>query len=411
MIQKLLTNRLFVIIALVLLVGGVTYGAFLLFHNTGDLNEKARGIYAAQRAANRAKKPAPRRGPTTTSTAILTPAATPLPSSGSILPAADTKPATNDNDLNVAPPNPKFAKEKAAVEDVPGVVAASAEHEKPSTAISPDLPPVVLPPVPDSLVNQRLPEMTSGTVTSPTVTTIEIDPQRYLFNNQSPQATAGAAIVKLGETNVPDVSIRNFAPRGEWIEVALMHNATSNPNGDIDVMAAVWEPFYFQGRKLLDVGDKLLGTATKGKFRDRLLVKFDMVVFKDGRSMKIDAVAQDTDGTLGIRGFMVGDRLLQSMSSILLDAAAGFTNTFKDRLTNNTMNYTGSSITTTTSELETQDAKNGGINAGQKALETVAALVAQDIQDNAPYLLVLAGTRCRAYLKASIDTSTREYSK
>ena len=210
----------------------------------------------------------------------------------------------------------------------------------------------------------------------------------------------------MSEHPVPNIAKNTFSPRGEYIDLAILHNATTNQQGGIDIAAAVWAPFYFQGHKLLDVGDKLLGTASAGKLRDRMLVTFDTVIFKDGRSLKLNAVAQDTDGTLGIKGFMVGDAFLQSMSSVLLDAAASFMSTFKDMTNNNTPSPFTS---TSNGQQEVMNAKNGGINTAQGAAQSIAKMVAQDIEENKPYLLVIAGTRCRGYLKAYIDVSTREY--
>lgn len=263
------------------------------------------------------------------------------------------------------------------------------------------------PPVPQSIltgtrsdfdgINERSP---------PPITRIETANRRYRFNNRA--VDAAEAVMVRASAEQMGISPTHFAPMGEIIQVVLLENVIST-DVEIPVSAGVWNPMYFQGRKLLDIGDKLVGVAQPGKKRDRLSVKFDRVIFRDGRSTAIAGIARNTDGSAGIPGKVVGNLLLQSIAPILLESAAAFMSTFQERVLVG-VGPTQEGFENASGGVQVlPTASNAGIQAGQGAVDTVSRLLAQDMEENRPYLVIPAGVRFEAYLTRYLDTSNPEY--
>lgn len=294
------------------------------------------------------------------------------------------------------------------VKVVPGVIESD-----PKTEVITSLPvvtsnPVIAPPVPDSLINQNLPGTNRNNQDLTPLTVVETEAKRYLFNNLDPGAIAGQVLL-FSDSKALNINKKKFAPQSESIELIIGHHIATN-NSELDVVAFVWEPFYFNGNKILDVGDKIIGKAAAGKFRNRVNVSFDKIIFKDGKSTSLSAIAQNTDGTVGIEGVVIGDRLLNSMTPILLEMAGAFADTFKDKLKGTASSISSVGQGNRTSQ-DDATPKTAGINAGQGALEAISTLLAEDLSENKPYVLVLPGTRCKAVLKSYLDTTERDYGK
>jgi len=293
-------------------------------------------------------------------------------------------------------PTPSAA--TTAIPERPGVSWAEATKKVEPEIVQLQTPPP--PPVPETLLRPPIPADRSTSPRSPVRT--EIAPLRYLFNNLSPESTRAQPLV-FSQTGTA-IHPEHFAPEGEAIQLALLDHAISNRTRT-DVVAAVWEPFQFRGRVLLDVGTKILGTAAPGKYRDRLEVTFSKIVFPDGRSLPIQAVAQDVDGSTGVRGTTVGNLALQAVVPILLDAAASFSGSFKNRV------LVGSSVGSGGSLQELPDLRNGAISAGEGGMAKLNRMVVEEMDQNRPYLVVSAGTRCRALLTRHLDVSGADYGK
>lgn len=274
----------------------------------------------------------------------------------------------------------------------------------------------IVPPVPESVLSPVLPSVPSNSGL-PKAAVIQIDPKRYRFNNRAAEALSGNALVYSSSTNRA-ISQRYFAPPGESIELVMYSDAVSSsgmeggPSTANMIVAAVWQPFYFRGRKLLDVGDKLLGTAANGRVRNRMLVRFNRIIFKTGRSVSIEAVAQDCEGVEGIPGSLQNaDNLLPVVSPVLLEAANGFINTYKDQVSATASIHTDSKSGSASFEFTPSaenSLRNGGIGAGQGAIDKVANVISDELLQNRPYILVKAGTRCRAFLMNYLDISNAE---
>jgi len=150
-------------------------------------------------------------------------------------------------------------------------------------------------------------------------------------------------------------------------------------------------------------------------------VTFQKIIFKDGRSLAINAIGTDTEGNMGIPGVKIGDVLLNSIGPILLDLASAVIMSFEQSaaqvtssggLTGGLMNA-ASGITGTGTQNVTQNAaqsaKNAALQGGTSALQKISDLMATDIEENKPYLMVLPGTPCKALLLSPIDVSRASY--
>lgn len=305
---------------------------------------------------------------------------------------------------------------------IPGVIeSAPAEVElAPADPVMRENIFTTFPPVPETLINPSLPgtESQDSTTNVRTVTRIRAD--RWLFNNLSPGAVGAESLALASKDPEVGLNPTTFSPMGETIQLALMENATTE-RVSVNVMAAVWEPFYFQGNKLLDIGDKLLGKAAPGKTRDRMTITFERVIFKDGRSLPVEAVAQDIDGTYGVKGIKIGDVLLNSAGPLLLDTAASFFGVLQELAESATVSAGSSGSGIGLGQGQNQNSNSGndpgqsaattGVESGKTVFDTISDLLSEDIVDNQPYILIPAGTRLQALLTAPMDTSKAGYGK
>lgn len=348
---------------------------------------------------------------------VATPTPTPSPAPGSVGAVIGGGGTT----ANILPPGATPTPTPEAGR--PGVIA-STNQEVELVAAAPVVQKNIFtsfPPVPETIMTPTLPSRQGEGTSTNVQPIVRVTPSRFLFNNQSPEALTAAAYGGGSNTNT-QYNPNAFAPMGETIQLAMAENATTE-NTEISVTAAVWEPLYFRGRKLLEVGDKLIGTAQPGKNRDRMVIKFNKIIFKDGKSMNVNATAQDVDGTYGVKGFVVGSKMLNSIAPVLLAAASSFTQTLQQQVLvplngGQGTTFTGLSgvsgaaaQTASAGTMVLPTAQNAGLAAGSTVFQKISELLAKDIEENKPYLLVPAGTRLQAFLNSPIDTSIAEYGK
>lgn len=234
------------------------------------------------------------------------------------------------------------------------------------------------------LQTDRAPAAGAGDDSAKKVLLPKVPERRYLFDNRTAEALKGALLVA-GETNAYDPSY--FAPEGEVIDGALMENVASNQS-EIPVTVGVWSPFYFQGHKILDAGTKILGTATKGN--NRIIIHFNRILFADGRTNPVIALAMDLDGTAGVKGQPIGERVLQNLTPTLLQTATSFASTFEKHTTLQQAESVG---------------KDSQADDGKIYFEQIQQAVAQDVKEEQPYVLVIAGTRMKVRLMGALDVS------
>ncbi|MDD4933639.1 MAG: hypothetical protein PHO89_09275 [Methylacidiphilaceae bacterium] len=225
-------------LAVLLLLVGADYGVNALVH---QVVERARSLYRQRQAPTRLTTISQKRVPTQKEQVLVV-------QKGSASPAPSAVP------LEIAkahekPPQPP----PAPIQIHP----PPTEKEKNTLGPLEAAPPSRQAPVPTGLVNQHALVDSMGENT-PIVT--RVAKKRYLFRNLADSAVETSAGGKGEENERSKINLETFAPRGEIIEAAATMSAFSS-NTDIDVVAAVWLPFYFQGNLLLEPGDRLLGMS------------------------------------------------------------------------------------------------------------------------------------------------------
>lgn len=317
----------------------------------------------------------------------------------------------------VVPKEVALSKERISESSLPPaqVKAPPQYKEKETLGFLEQPPPDRTAPVPRGIVDQKALAKDSQSGDQPII--IKWAKKRYLFRNLSLSATETAGTEDKGGSEGPlaNIDVNSFAPQGEMIEAALVNSAFSS-NTDVDVVGAVWLPFYFQGNLLLEPGDRLIGTSGGGSaLRDRMMVHIDKIIFKDGRSLPIQGVALHTDGTEEIKGYRVSEYGKQLLGPIL--AAMG--QAFLYAMEYQSFNYYMSPYGLTPWGLYGQPAYNGakqalmlgGMYAGTNAMQQVMNILAQDIDQYKPYVFVPAGTRFRVFLKSYMDISKADYGR
>lgn len=226
---------------------------------------------------------------------------------------------------------------------------------------------------------------------------------RYRFNNQSKDALNAKGLVVSEKKETYDLD--QFATYGDDIELAFIDNVVTG-DSELDVKAGVWLPFISLGKTLLKGGEQIVGKASPGKKRDRCKITWERIILLDKRSIPIKGRCVATDGSEGVQGKIVGDLFLQAAGPLLIELAKGVAENFKDRYSGTTISAGGFQIDATK-----QNLTNAGINGGQKVLDKLAEIMAADLEENKPFLVVYAGTRCKARLLAPLDLSQVDYGK
>lgn len=261
-------------------------------------------------------------------------------------------------------------------------------------------------PVPRGLMTQT--PLAEGGSSSPQHVVTRWKAKRYLFRNLSDTALTGTTGTE-EKGDFSSINPQTFAPRGEMIEAALVNCAFSS-NTEIDVVGAVWLPFYFQGHLLLEPGCRLLGTASRGKLRDRMRVRFDHIILKDGRSLPIDGVALHTDGTEGIKGYVISEWAKR----IIAPMTAALGQSFLYALQYQSYTYTMTPLGpygVPKDQSMTGAYQYAGTYGGISALQKIQELLVEDLEEYRPYVFVPAGTRFRVYLRKYVDVSQADYGK
>ena len=183
-----------------------------------------------------------------------------------------------------------------------------------------------------------------------------------------------------------DFKSPKLIPLGSMVKCLLIHNIVTN-NFEAPVIAQVWEDFYFDGVLLLPFGTRIYGTASAGRQRDRVTVKFHDIVFQDGTTIKIDALALSKDGSGGLTGTVIDDTTKKTIIGMALNLLSGIALGFQQTTTNALTGF---------SQIEgnTRNALLTGVaNSFQKQSEQVQ----NEIEASKGYAIVLAGSQLIVY--------------
>lgn len=265
------------------------------------------------------------------------------------------------------------------------------------------------PAIPSDVLVPRPPPGQVREESGSSVTVQAVTPGRYFLANYSETARTGGALSNSGqENNSVRVNPTTMAPPGHMIDVILVNNVISNQL-EVEVVGQVWHPLFWNGRKILDIGDRVLGRAAPGRNRDRIIVQFNQVVLKDGRTLPITGQALAVDGTLGVPGYQVGDLVVSALGPILADFVVGAAQQITAQ----------NQQTTSFGGLQTVQQTPGtrasltdlAVSGAGRAMERVRDLMLEELEQERPYIFVPAGTRTRVYLQDYMDVSQASYGR
>ena len=183
-------------------------------------------------------------------------------------------------------------------------------------------------------------------------------------------------------------------PLGSMVKCILIHNIVTN-NFNAPVIAQVWEDFYFNGNLLLPFGTRIYGTAFAGHQRDRISVKFQSIVFQDGKTLKIDAIGLSKDGSGGLTGTIVDHR----NKKIFIEMATNFLSGMALGLQNTTTN-----AVTGINEVQSST-RNAILNGVATTFQDQAKQIEKDAQNDQSYAIVLAGNELVVYFERQSDVN------
>jgi type IV secretory pathway VirB10-like protein len=191
-----------------------------------------------------------------------------------------------------------------------------------------------------------------------------------------------------------DSHSEEIVPLGSMVRCILIHNIVTN-NFNAPVIAQVWEDFYFNGELLLPFGTRIYGTAFAGRQRDRITVKFHNIVFQDGKTLKIDAIALSKDGSGGLTGTIIDNRnkkiFVQMAMNFLGGLAAG-------------LQQTATNAVTGLTEVES-NSRNAILNGVANTFEKEAKRTEKEVEDAKGYAVVLAGNELVVYFEKESDVN------
>jgi len=181
-------------------------------------------------------------------------------------------------------------------------------------------------------------------------------------------------------------------PLGSMIKCLLIHNVVTN-NFEAPVIAQVWEDFYFDGKLLLPFGTRIYGTASSGKQRDRVTVRFNNIVFQDGKTVKVNAIGLSKDGSGGLTGTVIDEHNKKTFIEMALNFLSGMASGLQQTATNQV---------TGLNEIEASS-RNAILNGTANAFQGEAQRIKSDTEDAKGYAIILAGSDLIVYFEKEAD--------
>lgn len=161
---------------------------------------------------------------------------------------------------------------------------------------------------------------------------------------------------------------------GALAMAVLLTGASNGP-----VTAALTEGLTINGEELIEPGATLLGTGQSSE--ERLFIRFDKVVFKDGSMQGIQADAADSsDKTPGLKGSKVGQYALRLGGSVGLNFVSGLADGLQEKEVQGPAVVNKSTV------------KNAMLNGASRAALDQSREMMTSLKNNKPIIEVPEGT-------------------
>ncbi|MCX6126587.1 MAG: hypothetical protein NTV34_17785 [Proteobacteria bacterium] len=208
-----------------------------------------------------------------------------------------------------------------------------------------------------------VPAAAAGTVQTPTPTSV---PQHGQSLSQGKTKLRKLQVVK--RANATEV------PPGSMFKAKLVSGASNGP-----LRAEVIEPLVVDGETRIGTGAVLIGMGQSTE--QRLFIKFNQLVFKDGSFQEFQAQACDnSDQTVGLKGDRVGSYAIKLAAAAALNFAGGVSEGLQESDVQNGVAVRKTSM------------KNALLNGSAHAALDQAKDTMSSVKSEAPIIEVPAGT-------------------
>lgn len=209
-------------------------------------------------------------------------------------------------------------------------------------------------------------------------------------NSLKPMTPINTKMIVFDDTK--DYKSKRVVPLGSMVKCLLIHNIVTN-NFEAPVIAQVWEDFYFDGELLLPFGTRIYGTASSGRERDRVTVKFHDIVFQDGKTIKINAIGLSQDGSGGLTGTIINDNNKKTIIGMAFNLLSGMALGFQQTTTN---------ALTGMNQVEA-NSRNALLNGVSNTFQKQADQIQNDVEASKGYAIILAGNEMVVYFEKETD--------
>ena len=162
-------------------------------------------------------------------------------------------------------------------------------------------------------------------------------------------------------------------PPGFTVKAKLLSGASDGP-----VRAQLLEPLVVNGETVLDSNPVITGTASSRD--ERLFVRFDQMVFKDGTIQSITADAYNLeDKTAGLKGSLLGNRTTKIIGSIGLNFVGGMSEGLQDTQVQNGVGFRPSTL------------KNALLNGASRTAIDESSEMMSSLRNSEPHVHIDSG--------------------
>ncbi|MCA9408599.1 MAG: TrbI/VirB10 family protein [Candidatus Omnitrophica bacterium] len=187
-------------------------------------------------------------------------------------------------------------------------------------------------------------------------------------------------------------------PLGSMVQCVLIHNIITN-NFSSPVILQVKEDFYFNGELLFPKDTRIFGEAKAGRERDRVLVAFRTILFKDGYEVNFNGRGLNRDGSGGFKAEIINEKTKKKILSQIMNFLGGTLLGFQEKSTNTVTGLDQLDVTT----------RNAILEGSAKTLTDEAKRMEAEINASKGYGVVAAGTYVILYIDSSFQLTRKTF--
>ena len=196
-----------------------------------------------------------------------------------------------------------------------------------------------------------------------------------------------------------------FLPRGFEIEAYLLSRVETGSQETV-VTLGVAKSVVRNGKLLLPMGTRLLGSSAGAAIRDRVPIRVDTVLYPNGEELPITAVVRDADKMTGVRSYYIPPPTWVQMAPFVNDFLSAYLAILAQNQTRGISLKVGD--VSVQPQVQTFDAKGEALNATSKAIQTFAERQMTELSRRyAATNVVPPGTRVWVVVQSATDFTKR----